>query len=120
MGSEQNRHSHSARKYERVLRQTRTLEGFKDFLQPKIVAELAPAAVSWPVVIVNMHSKRSDALILLKDGSIQHVSLDSKAYICVNSARVQFVSSLKEADLCSRKPGKSVRKGDVKPALGDL
>jgi hypothetical protein len=79
-----------------------------DFFQPKTVAELINAAASGPVVIVNMYSKRSDALILLKDGSIQHVSLDSKAYICVNSALVQSANSLKEVDICSRKPGSSL------------
>ncbi|KIJ43283.1 hypothetical protein M422DRAFT_253489 [Sphaerobolus stellatus SS14] len=53
-----------AAEYGRLLKQIRNLDGFNDFLQPKKLAELVHAANNGPVVIINVHETRCDALIL--------------------------------------------------------
>lgn len=56
------------RQREEILGQIRKLPGFSDFLQPPKFEDLCAAAQGGPVVIVNVSSYRSDALIVTKDG----------------------------------------------------
>ncbi|KAJ7845301.1 CHAT domain-containing protein [Mycena leptocephala] len=60
-----NEHHENALKRDEVLEEIRTLDGFETFLLPKTIAQLAPAAQSGPVVVVNVSQFRCDALVLI-------------------------------------------------------
>lgn len=66
-----------AMEYEGLLRQVQSLDGFQRFLKPRPSAELIAAAANGPVVLVNLHERRSDchALILLPTEDIRPVTL---------------------------------------------
>ncbi|QRW17469.1 CHAT domain protein [Rhizoctonia solani] len=65
-----------ADRYERLLDEARRIPGFERFLRPKQVSELFQAARYGPVVVVNAHKSRCDALILLpKKNDLIHVPL---------------------------------------------
>ncbi|KAI0825522.1 CHAT domain-containing protein [Irpex lacteus] len=66
-----------ADEYEKLLKQIRKLEGFESFLQPKTLSQLAGACKSGPVVLINMHESRCDALILHDSAEvkIKHIPL---------------------------------------------
>ena len=51
-------------RWDAIVRQIRQIEGFSDFLQPVPFGRLKHAAAEGPVIIVNVSSYRSDALIL--------------------------------------------------------
>ncbi|KAF8597921.1 hypothetical protein BDV93DRAFT_610148 [Ceratobasidium sp. AG-I] len=62
--------------YNQLINQARDLPDFHNFMCPKTAADLVPAARSGPVVIVNVHKDRCNALILspLSD-EVAHVPL---------------------------------------------
>ncbi|KAI0083320.1 CHAT domain-containing protein [Irpex rosettiformis] len=64
-----------ALEYEKLITQIRELDGFEDFLLPKTLSQLTDACVSGPVVVINVHESRSDALILHGAGNVVHVPL---------------------------------------------
>lgn len=69
-------HYSLALKYEDLLSKIREKNGFEDFLRPKKLSQLAPACTSGPVVIINVHEMRCDALVMYGPGSnILHVPL---------------------------------------------
>ncbi|KAI0083490.1 CHAT domain-containing protein [Irpex rosettiformis] len=51
------------------------LEGFEDFLRPKTLSQLAGACASGPVVVINVHELRCDALVLCRAGDVVHIPL---------------------------------------------
>ena len=53
-----------AERWETLLTQVRDVPGFEDFLRPKTLAQLLKAAQFGPVVYINVHKSRCDALIL--------------------------------------------------------
>ncbi|KIJ30106.1 hypothetical protein M422DRAFT_187563 [Sphaerobolus stellatus SS14] len=67
------RHRALAAEYKTIINQIRQLEGFESFLRPKKLSELLPAASNGPVVVINMHSSRCDALVLQTFDSSQPV-----------------------------------------------
>ncbi|KAK7450556.1 hypothetical protein VKT23_012865 [Stygiomarasmius scandens] len=75
MEQEAQQHHKMARKYEDLVQQIRSCEGFSDFFKPKTFPELVPAASNGPVIILNSHSSQSDALILCGSGNAIHVPL---------------------------------------------
>ncbi|KZV69399.1 TPR-like protein [Peniophora sp. CONT] len=60
--------------YEQVLHKVRDLPGFEGFLRPRRFASIisSPAFARGPIVFINVHSTRCDALIL-SGGAIKHV-----------------------------------------------
>ena len=69
-------HRRLAQEYERLVEHIRTFPDFGEFLLPPKSATLCSAAVSGPIVLVNLHEDRCDALILLPDSSyVSHVPL---------------------------------------------
>ncbi|KAF7348382.1 Aromatic di-alanine and TPR containing protein [Mycena sanguinolenta] len=103
MAEEQSRHHHElATEYERLLVQVRDLKGFESFLRPKTITELAPAARSGPVVLINVYMDRCDALILQDQGTIDHVLCEKTDYEFVEMMRSQLATSLKELGRHSR------------------
>ncbi|QRW18678.1 CHAT domain protein [Rhizoctonia solani] len=67
-----------AREYEGLLSQTRTLPGFENFLQPTKVNDLMRSARNGPVVVINCHETRCDALIIMPgEDHVRHIALAS-------------------------------------------
>ncbi|KAK7435690.1 hypothetical protein VKT23_019523 [Stygiomarasmius scandens] len=90
MEHEAQRHREMARKYEDLIQQIRSHEGFGNFFKPKTFTELVPAAINGPIIILNSHIPQSDALILCSSGNIIHVPLP----VFSSSEAQQFQSRL--------------------------
>jgi hypothetical protein len=58
-----------ARRWDELVEQARGLDGFGDFLRSRSLRSMLPAATGGPVVVVNMGSRRADAIILTPDGA---------------------------------------------------
>ncbi|KAJ7474965.1 CHAT domain-containing protein [Mycena latifolia] len=69
-------HDHAVRR-DKLLQQIRGLAGFEQFLLPKPISALSPAAKIGPVVLLNTSSYHSDALILIPGvgDEVMHVPL---------------------------------------------
>ncbi|KIY68287.1 hypothetical protein CYLTODRAFT_443476 [Cylindrobasidium torrendii FP15055 ss-10] len=63
-----------ADQYDKLVDEVRQLPGFNSFLRSRQTHDLYPAASGGPVVCINMHKSRCDALILCS-GSVFHVPL---------------------------------------------
>ncbi|KIJ54118.1 hypothetical protein M422DRAFT_241376 [Sphaerobolus stellatus SS14] len=64
MEEEAQAHHSAAIEYKKLLDSIRQLEGFNNFLQPKKITELVGASKNGPVIVINVHGSRSDALVL--------------------------------------------------------
>ncbi|EUC60402.1 CHAT domain protein [Rhizoctonia solani AG-3 Rhs1AP] len=65
-------------RYQQVLVDIRKIQGFANFMRPKPVEDLVKAARNGPVVVINVHKSRCDALVVHPFGrnpSIQHIPL---------------------------------------------
>ena len=99
---ESRRHHELATEYERLLARVRNLKGFESFLRPKTIMELAPAASSGPVVLINAYMEHCDALILQRQGTIVHIPFEKTDYSFVEKMRSQLAISLRESNFRSR------------------
>ncbi|CAE7075280.1 unnamed protein product [Rhizoctonia solani] len=71
-------HHQLANDFNDLLVQIRQLEGFEDFVQPMKVHDLVRAARTGPVVVINGHKERCDALIVRPgDNQVHHIALPS-------------------------------------------
>ncbi|CAE6424280.1 unnamed protein product [Rhizoctonia solani] len=85
----------TAAKYEHLLSEARSIPGFERFMLPKKASELLKAASHHPVVVVNLHESRCDALALISGSlNIQHIPLPNMTYEKANSARIKIRYSL--------------------------
>ncbi|KAI0035772.1 CHAT domain-containing protein, partial [Vararia minispora EC-137] len=99
-------HHDLARTYDLLLAQVRDLPGFEDFLLPLKMEQLQGAAASGPIVILNVHKLRCDALILLGSGhGLRHVPLPKLSTDVVKALRKQFVRCLQVAAARTRSRG---------------
>jgi tetratricopeptide (TPR) repeat protein len=66
-----------ARDFESLLAEIRALHGFEAFLLPRKLSQLASAVSSLdgPVIVINMHHSRCDALVLSPREALRHVAL---------------------------------------------
>ncbi|KAI0083517.1 CHAT domain-containing protein [Irpex rosettiformis] len=64
-----------ALEYDKLMSTIRGLDGFEDFLRPKTLSQLAGACTSGPVVVINVHEFRCDALVLCRAGDAVHIPL---------------------------------------------
>ena len=62
------RRKRAAAEYMEALTEIRSLQGFTDFLQPQESTQFVKHEITWPVVVVNIHRRRSDALIVTQTG----------------------------------------------------
>ncbi|KAI0083724.1 CHAT domain-containing protein [Irpex rosettiformis] len=69
-----------ALEYNCIIEEIRSLEGFKNFLQPKRALQLMAACTSSPVIIINVHRSRCDALVLIHNEDIIHIPLPLFSY----------------------------------------
>jgi tetratricopeptide (TPR) repeat protein len=68
-------HTRLASEYEMLIAEVRQVAGFEGFLRAKTLAELSPACRDGPVVIINVHRSRCDALVLCPQMHVVHVPL---------------------------------------------
>ncbi|KAI0092623.1 CHAT domain-containing protein [Irpex rosettiformis] len=94
-------HTH-ALEYAKLIAHIRSLKGFEDFLRPKTLAQLAPACASGPVVVINMHESRCDALVLYHPGNVAHIPLPDFSYERAQNLRKQLWTVLSHKRLRSQ------------------
>ncbi|VDC05860.1 unnamed protein product [Peniophora sp. CBMAI 1063] len=77
------RHRSLVAQYEKLLEKIRRCTGFENFLRPQKVSSLipAPALMSGPVVFINVHLSRCDAVVITSSGHIKLVPLSELSYI---------------------------------------
>lgn len=96
-------HRRLAERYDQLLAQARDLPGFSDFMRPKKASTLAAAARYGPVVVINVHKTRCDALVLLPGSDdITHIPLPQLSHAVVASARRQLTQFLHEMGVKQR------------------
>jgi tetratricopeptide (TPR) repeat protein len=84
-------HRRLAEKYDHVLARIHKLPGFNEFLRPPKTASLCGAAMSGPVIVVNVQKTRCDALILRPYSSqISHVPLPGLRVPMVKEMQLQL------------------------------
>ncbi|KAI0085868.1 TPR-like protein [Irpex rosettiformis] len=91
-----------ALEYEQILANIRAIEGFESFLQPKTLLQLAPACEPGPVIVINVHKLRCDALILHYPANLLHVPLPAFSYDQAKTLQVQLWNVLREQRLLER------------------
>ncbi|KAF8598602.1 hypothetical protein BDV93DRAFT_450913, partial [Ceratobasidium sp. AG-I] len=93
-------HRRLAEKWEDLLGQAHHLSGFETFLHPQKVSQLLPAAQSGPVVLINIHSSRCDALVIQPGSTeIAHIPLQFTLQSAVRLATRRFwAGGLTQAD----------------------
>ncbi|KAK7454051.1 hypothetical protein VKT23_011564 [Stygiomarasmius scandens] len=96
-------HHSLALEYSRILNEVRMLDGFENFLLPQKLNELARAAHNGPVVIINVHTMRCDALVLSHSGSVLLVPLPEFSYVTAKKLQSDLFSSLQRANFRDRK-----------------
>ncbi|KAG9118911.1 hypothetical protein FRC07_006328 [Ceratobasidium sp. 392] len=88
--SQVQRHHSLALRWEELLTQARRLPGFCDFLLPTKAQILKQAARDGPIVMINTHSTRCDALIILPQAEdIIHVPLPRFSEVKLTYMRTQ-------------------------------
>ncbi|KAI0083728.1 CHAT domain-containing protein [Irpex rosettiformis] len=103
-GQAQNSHIY-ALEYEKLIAQIRELDGFKDFLLPKKLSQLTGACASGPVVVINAHESRSDALILHGGGDVVQVPLPDLSLSRATDVQSQLWDLLRAKRFLNRSRG---------------
>ncbi|CAE7180510.1 unnamed protein product [Rhizoctonia solani] len=97
------RHRRLATEYQNLLTQVRVLPDFEGFLQPIKANGLVRAARNGPVVIINCHANRCDALLVVPgQDNITHLPLPSFSRGKALYARSKIESSLRRLGLRER------------------
>ncbi|CCO34722.1 hypothetical protein BN14_08829 [Rhizoctonia solani AG-1 IB] len=92
-----------ARRYIKLLTQTRKIPGFGDFLLPTKANELVRAARNGPIVVINCHGGHCDALLILPGQEyIDHIALPSFTEQKTRSARSELETWLRRGTLEER------------------
>lgn len=91
-----------ALEFEKVIEKIRNLDGFADFLRPKRFTQLVKACATGPVVLVNVHESRCDALILYHPADVAHVPLTDFSEDIAKKLQTRLWSALKAERLLSR------------------
>ncbi|KAI0032992.1 CHAT domain-containing protein [Vararia minispora EC-137] len=111
-----------AQDYRDLLAHIRQLDGFESFLLPKPYAKLVPPkCTDGPVIIVNVHPSRCDALIIF--GSAQpiiHVPLPNLSYPLAEQMRSRLTHSLVEANVRNREHEFPASARAIKPAPANV
>ncbi|KAF8750930.1 TPR-like protein [Rhizoctonia solani] len=93
----------TAARYESLLSEARSIPGFERFMLPRKASELLQAASNHPIIVVNLHESRCDALALVSGSSnIQHIPLPNMTYEKAMIARIKIRYSLNGRSLEER------------------
>ncbi|CAE6432828.1 unnamed protein product [Rhizoctonia solani] len=106
LSSESNEQSHHEdldlqNRYQQILGKIRQLPGFANFMRPKLVEDLIKAARNGPIVVINVHESRCDALIvhpIERNAGIQHIPLPALSPDNITKMRNIIEKSLEEID----------------------
>jgi hypothetical protein len=99
-------HRRLAEKYDDVLTRIRNFPGFSEFLEREKSASLCSASISGPVVTVNVHKARCDALILLPHSSqVFHVPLPRLQISVAQEMALQLAGLTRGANTLQRPCG---------------
>ncbi|KZV73884.1 hypothetical protein PENSPDRAFT_626588 [Peniophora sp. CONT] len=91
------RHRHLVVEYERLLAEVRVCSGFEDFLRPqKLPALVASLESIDPIVFINVHSTRCDAIVLAPGGTLKLIPLPDLSLEGADKLRSICTASLKE------------------------
>ena len=95
-------HRRLAEEYDHTLERIHSLPGFSEFLRPEKSASLCGAATSGPVININVHRTRCDALILVPRSShVMHVPLPGLKLSTVQQMP-KLAGLLQRADIIQR------------------
>ncbi|MCQ4080932.1 CHAT domain-containing protein [Streptomyces sp. RB6PN25] len=86
-----------ARRWDQLIEEIRALPGLSDFLRPPDLPELLTAAAEGPVVVVNVSTYRSDALVVTADAGIEVVPLPGLSPTAVLSRVAVFLECVDRA-----------------------
>jgi hypothetical protein len=87
-----------AEEYDTLLNDIRRLPGFERFLLPKTIAELTLASKDGPIILLNVHTSRSDALIVHRTADhIIRVPLPELTHELAEQMRSQLVQALNQS-----------------------
>ncbi|CAE7097160.1 unnamed protein product [Rhizoctonia solani] len=96
-------HRRLAKEYEDLLAQARIQPGFEDFLQPVKTNQLMHAACNGPVIVINCHDARCDALLVLpQKPNVTHVPLPKFSSDKAKAARLELQLSVESMRLRER------------------
>ncbi|KZV67443.1 hypothetical protein PENSPDRAFT_611424 [Peniophora sp. CONT] len=97
VSSSADRHRKAVIEYDNLMKKIRASPGFENFLRPKTIESLiAPSRLlEGPVVFINFHASRCDALILCPGGSLTSVALPDLSLRRVSSILALWLSELK-------------------------
>ncbi|KIM80499.1 hypothetical protein PILCRDRAFT_534642 [Piloderma croceum F 1598] len=96
-------HRRLAGEWEMLVKKARDLPGFGDFLRPKKFMQLHSAADAGPVVTINVHKVRCDALVLMAGvDEVIHIPLEGFSYKKAQGLHVSLNRLLRDADLRAR------------------
>ncbi|CAE6533286.1 unnamed protein product [Rhizoctonia solani] len=97
------KHRQLAQEYGDLLSQARTLPGFESFLKPLKANRLVQAARSGPIVVINCHENRCDALAILpQQETIDHIPLPNFNGEKAQRIRLEMERSVRARDLRER------------------
>ncbi|KAG8726255.1 hypothetical protein FRC11_000499, partial [Ceratobasidium sp. 423] len=82
-----------ARERDELLAQARGLPDYEDFLRPMKANALVRAARNGPIVVINCHEARCDALLVLPQGGIEHLHLANFTEEKARNARSEIETS---------------------------
>ncbi|KAG9122711.1 hypothetical protein FRC07_000779 [Ceratobasidium sp. 392] len=95
-------HRRLAERWDKLLDKARHLPGMSNLLRPKKLSELARAAEHSTIVILNVHRKRYDALVIPENTTcVSHVALPN-FYETAAESHAELVSSLQHANVRDR------------------
>ncbi|KAG8705134.1 hypothetical protein FRC11_009289, partial [Ceratobasidium sp. 423] len=91
-----------AMEYKDLLAEAHKLPGFENFLQPMKANALVDAARNGPIVVINCHQNRCDALLILPRHDIRHIHLPNFTEQNARDARSELEISLRRKGLRER------------------
>ncbi|KAG8703851.1 hypothetical protein FRC11_010405 [Ceratobasidium sp. 423] len=100
---EAQQHRRLAKEYEDLVSQARMQPGFEDFLQPVKANRLVQAARYGPIVVINCHDNRCDALAILPgQDTIDHIFLPNFTGAKAQRMRIEMERSVRARQLRER------------------
>ncbi|KZV63733.1 hypothetical protein PENSPDRAFT_589469 [Peniophora sp. CONT] len=107
VNNEADHHRRDVVHYERLLKQIHNCEGFEDFLRPKTLESLIPSQGlrDGPLIFLNVHSTRCDALVISAQGTITSVGLPNLSYFRAIVLCSLWIMHLKERNVRTRALG---------------
>ncbi|QRV95386.1 CHAT domain protein [Ceratobasidium sp. AG-Ba] len=112
-------HRRMAEEWDERVKQARLVPGFEGFMRHKKANELVRACKSGPIIVINVQTSRSDALIVLPGSNeIQRVALPGMTNETAKAAHAQLIRSLQRGGVRSR--GFTNRRTNLEPGMKSM